>query len=114
MGTSIGFRVCLLCNRPGRLQSADRIHQLLVKTSLESFQATLLGIGQILRKRECPQVSQKLPESFDPSFQLCGSRRQDGRRIRLQDAARVAQDLAPIHLIRNPVGRDEDHGVRGA
>lgn len=114
MGCFVRLRLNRSPDRPDRFQSANRIHQVLVETSLESFQAESLRLRKVGGKCERAHVGQELAEALDPPFQLGGARRQDGRRIRRQGASRVAQDLFTIHVIRDPVRRDEEHGIRGA
>lgn len=101
-------------NRPGGLEGAGRVHEILVEASLESFQAAALRWSQIVGKGEGAHIGQSLAEAFQPPLQLGGARRQHRRRLGRQRAARIAQHLSPIRLIRNAVGLHEKHGVGGA
>ncbi len=99
-------------DRPGRLEDARRLDQILVDAPLKGLQAASLRLGQFVRERKQAHVGQNLAHTLEPVLELCGARRQDRGRVRRENALRVRQDLAPIHFVRDPVGRHKDYGVR--
>lgn len=101
-------------NRPGRRQRTYGLDQVLVEGPLERFQTAALRVRQVVGQSERAHVGQNLVEVREPSFELGSAWCEDRRRIGSQDASRVDEDRAPVHLVGDAVRRHEDLDVRGS